>query len=211
MTVSGGIRLDWFFSENPEFHLGPSLLTPGRNYTVPKFSTTRYKDWTPKVAVAYDLFGDGRTALKANVGKYVLGQALVVGGLASQPGYNVQLTSSRSWVDNDNDWVPDCDLTQNTAQGPTAAGTANQVDTCGAAVGANQNFYSNQLIPNLAVMDDARYGWGKRPYSWEYSVSAQHELTRGSRSTAASSGGGLATSWSRTTRPRPSPTSASSR
>ena len=179
VTVSGGVRLDWFFSENPEFHLGPSLLTPNRNYTVPKFSTTRYKDFTPKVAVAYDLFGDGRTALKGNVGKYVLGQALVVGGLASQPGYNVQLTSSRSWVDNDRDFVPDCDLTRNTAQGPTAAGIDNQVDTCGLAVGPNQNFYSNSLIPNLAVMDDARYGWGKRPYSWEYSVSAQHELTQG--------------------------------
>ena len=179
LTVSGGLRIDWFFSENPEFHLGSSLLTPGRNYTVPKFSTTRYKDWTPKVAAAYDLFGNGRTALKANVGKYVLGQALVVGGLASQPGYNVQLTSSRSWVDNDHDWVPDCDLTRNTAQGPTAVGIDNQVDSCGAATGANANFYSNSLIPNLAVQDDARYGWGKRPYSWEYSVSAQHELTQG--------------------------------
>jgi hypothetical protein len=179
LTVSGGIRLDWFFSENPAFHLGPSLLTPNRNYDVPKFSTTRYKDWTPKMAVAYDVFGNGRTALKGNVGKYVLGQALVVGGLASQPGYNVQLTSSRSWVDNDHDWVPDCDLTRNTAQGPTAVGIDNQVDTCGVATGPNQNFYSNSLIPNLAVQDDARYGWGKRPYSWEYSVSAQHEITQG--------------------------------
>jgi hypothetical protein len=29
------------------------------------------------------------------------------------------------------------------------------------------------------VQDDARYGWGKRPYSWEFSVSAQHELSEG--------------------------------
>ena len=179
LTVSGGLRIDWFFSENPSFHLGPSMLTPNRNYDVPKFSTTRYKDWTPKFAAAYDLFGNGRTALKANVGKYVLGQALVVGGLASQAGYNVQLTSSRSWIDNDGDFVPDCDLTRNTNQGPTAAGVDNQVDTCGAAVGANANFYSNSLIPNLAVQDDARYGWGKRPYSWEYAVALQHELTQG--------------------------------
>src|SRR6185295_6934446 len=94
-------------------------------------------------------------------------------------GYNVQLTSSRSWIDNDGDFVPDCDLARNTNQGPTAAGADNQVDTCGAAVGANQNFYANTLIPNLAVQDDARYGWGKRPYSWEYAVSLQHELTQG--------------------------------
>jgi len=179
LTVSAGVRLDWFDSQNPKFHLDPSLLTPNRSYDIPEFSTTAYRDWTPKVGVAYDLFGDGKTAIKANIGKYVLGQALVVGGLASQPGYNVQLTSSRNWTDNNRNFIPDCDLTRNTNQGPTAAGADNQIDTCAAAVGGNANFYSNTLLPNLAVQDDARYGWGKRPYSWEFSVSAQREIGRG--------------------------------
>jgi hypothetical protein len=179
VTLSMGVRYDWFNSSNPEYHLGPSLLTPNRNYDVPAFDTTRYKDFTPKVAGVWDVFGDGRTAIKVNYGKYVLGQALVVGGLASQPGYNVQLTSSRSWTDNDRDFVPDCDLTRNTNQGPTQVGLDRQVDTCGVAVGANANFYSNTLIPNLAVQDDARYGWGKRPYSWEFSLSGQQEVGQG--------------------------------
>jgi hypothetical protein len=179
LTLSGGLRIDWFFSENPAFHLGPSLLTPNRNYDVPAFKTTRYKDWTPKTALSYDLFGDGKTALKVNYGKYVLGQALVIGGLASQPGYNVQLTSTRTWVDNNRNFIPDCDLTNELAQGPTLTGRENQIDTCNAPVGVNQNFYRNTLFPNLAVQDDARYGWGKRPYSWEFSVSGQHELDRG--------------------------------
>jgi hypothetical protein len=179
LTVSAGLRFDWFYSENPAFHVGGSLMTPGRSYDVPKFSTTRYKDWTTKYAAAYDLFGDGKTALKVNLGKYVLGQALVIGGLASQAGYNIQYTSQRSWVDNDRDFVPDCDLTRNTNQGPTQVGADNQVDTCLAAQGVNGNFYLNALNPNLAVQDDARYGWGKRPYSWEFAVSAQHELGHG--------------------------------
>jgi hypothetical protein len=179
LTLSLGLRIDWFFSENPAFHLGPSMLTPSRDIDVPKFSTTRYKDWTPKIAAAYDLFGDGKTALKINVGRYVLGQALVIGGLASQPGYNIQLTSSRSWLDNNQNFIPDCDLTNPAAQGPTQTGLNNQIDTCGAPAGANLNFYDNQLRPNLAVDPDARYGWGKRPYSWEYAVAAQHELSTG--------------------------------
>ncbi len=179
LTVSAGLRIDWFDSQNPAFHLYPSLTTPLRDYDVPAFDTTRYRDWTPKVGVAYDLFGDGKTAIKANVGKYVLGQALLVGGLASQPGYNVQLTSSRAWTDNNKNFIPDCDLTRNTNQGPTQAGADNQVDTCLAAVGANALMYSNALNPNLAVQDDARYGWGKRPYSWEFSVSAQREIGKG--------------------------------
>jgi hypothetical protein len=179
LTVSAGVRIDWFYSENPEFHVGPSILTPNRNYDVPKFATTRYKDWTPKIAAAYDLFGNGRTALKVNYGRYVLGQALVVGGLASQPGYNVQLTSSRTWVDNNRNFIPDCDLTRNTNQGPTQSGIDNQIDQCNAATGVNGNFYQNTLFPNLAVQDDARYGWGKRPYSRELAVAAQHELGQG--------------------------------
>ena len=179
LTLNLGLRMDWFDSQNPAFHLYPSLLTPLRNYDVPEFSTTAYRDWTPKIGVAYDLFGDGKTAIKANVGKYVLGQALLIGGLASQPGYNVQLTSSRTWVDNNKNFIPDCDLTNPATQGPTQTGANQQIDTCNAAVGVNANFYANSLIPNLAVQDDARYGWGKRPYSWEFSVSAQHELGRG--------------------------------
>jgi len=179
LTLSTGVRLDWFNSENPAFHLGPSITTPNRNYDVPAFKTTRYKDITPKVAAAYDLFGDGKTAIKVNVGRYVLGQALVLGGLASQPGYNVQLTSSRTWTDNNKNFIPDCDLTNPNSQGPTQTGANRQIDTCLAPVGANALFYSNSLNPNLAVQDDARYGWGKRPYSWEFSVSAQREIGRG--------------------------------
>ena len=118
LTISAGLRIDWFYSEIPTVHFGPSMITPNRNYDVPGIKTTEYKDWTPKVAAAYDLFGNGRTALKVNYGKYVLGQAL--GGLTTQGAYNVQLTSSRNWVDNDRDFVPDCDLTRNTTQGPTA-------------------------------------------------------------------------------------------
>ena len=34
------------------------------------------------------------------------------------------------------------------------------------------------------MQDDARYGWGKRPYSWEFAVAAQHELNQGLSVTA---------------------------
>ena len=87
------------------------MLTPNRNYDVPKFSTTRYKDCTPKFAAAYDLFGDGQHGAQGQRRQATCsGRRCVVGGLASQAGYNVQLTSSRSWIDNDGDFVPDCDL-----------------------------------------------------------------------------------------------------
>ena len=60
----------------------------------------------------------------------------------------MQLTSSRTWIDNNNNFIPDCDLTRNTqTRVPTQTGADNQIDTCAAAVGANANFYNNTLQP----------------------------------------------------------------
>ena len=40
--------------------------------------------------------------------------------------------------------------------------------------------YTNAAGQHSCAGDDnARYGWGKRPYSWEFSVSAQRELSKG--------------------------------
>ena len=36
-----------------------------------------------------------------------------------------------------------------------------------------------RTTPQHAGDDDARYGWQKRPYSWEFSLSAQRELSKG--------------------------------
>src|SRR5206468_2374038 len=83
-----------------------------------------------------------------------------------------------TWVDNNGNFIPDCDLTSPNLQGPTQTGANQQVDTCGTV---NPLFYSGLSTVTTvdpatgktvgAGDDDARYGWGKRPYSWEFSVS----------------------------------------
>ena len=35
-----------------------------------------WKDVDPRVGVSYDLFGNGKTALKASVGRYVVGASM---------------------------------------------------------------------------------------------------------------------------------------
>ena len=131
VTVSAGLRFDCFNASQPAYHLYPSLITPNRNYDVPEYQTQRQKDITPKLAAAWDVFGDGKTALKVNLGKYVLGQALSAPQLSVTSNSNVVLTAQRSWVDNNGNFIPDCDLTNPVAQGPTLSGPGNQVDTCG--------------------------------------------------------------------------------
>jgi Carboxypeptidase regulatory-like domain len=180
LTLSLGLRLDWFNASLPSVHLGPSIITPNRNYDVPAFQSVRQKDWTPKVGAAWDVLGDGKTALKVNFAKYVLGQSLVASNpLIALSAFNVVTTATRTWNDNNGNFIPDCDLTNPAAQGPTAAGSLNQVDTCGVVAGAGALMYNNAPTPQQAGDDDARYGWQKRPYSWEFSLSAQRELSKG--------------------------------
>ena len=187
VTLSLGLRLDWFNTSLPSVHYSPSILTPTRNFDVPAFQSVRQKDWTPKMAASWDVFGDGKTAMKMNFSKYVLGQSLVASNpLINLSSNNVTTTATRPWTDNDGDFVPDCDLTNAGAQGPTGAGSLQQIDTCGTV---NPLFYQGLSTINVldpatgqfvgAGDDQARYGWQKRPYSWEFSLSAQREIGKG--------------------------------
>jgi len=188
LTLNLGVRLDWFNSSQPTYHLSPSLLTPLRNYDVPAYDTVRMKDWTPKMAMAWDVFGDGKTALKVNLSKYVLGLSLAASNplitlsnsnIVTTAGSNITGAPGRTWTDNNNNFIPDCDLTNPNLQGPTQTGANNQVDTCGAVTGAGALMYANTPTPQQAGDDNARYGWGKRAYSWEFSVAAQREIAKG--------------------------------
>jgi hypothetical protein len=161
LTLSYGTRYSYFASSSPEQTLGPTLLTPTRNTTYPKTPGLNWKDITPHVGAAYDLFGDGKTALKVSLNKYL--EAMAGEGLAAalSPVNTVVLTTTRSWTDANRNYVPECDLLNTTANGE-----------CGAM--ANPNFGKNVVT---ATFDpDITTGWGKRGFNWEFSAGVQHEL-----------------------------------
>ena len=68
-----------------------------------------YQDITPRLGVAYDLRGDGRTALKASLGKYVVpvGSAIAE---AVNPLENVRSFTNRLWFDFNQNLIPNCNL-----------------------------------------------------------------------------------------------------
>jgi hypothetical protein len=180
VTLNLGVRMDWFNASIPGYHLSPSIITPLRNYDVATYQSVRQKDLTPKMAAAWDVRGDGKTALKVNFAKYVLGQSLVASNpLVALTPYNIVLTGTRNWTDNNGNFIPDCDLTNPAAQGPTLSGAQQQIDSCAAPVGGSALLYANAPPPGLSSDDGSRFGWGLRPYSWEFSLSAQHELSKG--------------------------------
>ncbi len=162
LTINAGIRYDQFIGGYPEQTMGAALYMPTRNFTFPATTGNNLKDITPRAQVGYDLFGNGKTALKVSLGKYVL---------ATTPTGNpaaLVTSATRAWVDNNNNYRVDCDLVSQAAQSPATTGS---VDTCGAGLATWGTLSS---IP--AFNPDTRFGWGNRPWNAEFSTSIQHEI-----------------------------------
>ena len=161
LTLGLGIRLDYFKASYPDQVVGPGPLVPGRNLSFAAGPVLTWKDVTPKLSVAYDLFGTGKTAVKASLNKYVTGQGLQgLVDLNNPSGLGV-LNVTRSWNDVNKNFIPDCDSVSPLAN-----------DECGAM--SNSNFGNS--IPGTMVYPKLLNGWGVRGYNWEFSAGVQHEL-----------------------------------
>jgi hypothetical protein len=175
LTVQGALRYDHVTAWAPGDKQG-SEQTSRFNPQPIRFEDTTsisgYNDINPRFGLAYDVFGTGKTAVKVNVGRYLA--AATTDGIysANNPAIKLVTNTSRSWADNDRDFVVDCDLLSTGAQSPTTTGS---VDTCGGLTGANLNF--GLLNPSLVQIDpEITQGWGVRPYNWQFGASVQHEI-----------------------------------
>jgi hypothetical protein len=163
MTLNLALRYDYFATSFPEQHVGPGPLVPTRNLTFPAQDNLAWHDLTYRTGLAYDLRGDGKTAIKVTFNKYLLGQTLNTLGSNPNPVNALVNSATRSWTDNGN-FVPDCELTNPAANGecgPTSPGTF------GSTRPAEQ--YDRELLR----------GFGHRTVNWEFSAGVQHELRRG--------------------------------
>jgi hypothetical protein len=166
LTLSGGVRVDFLNESTEPFTAMPHRWLPNRNqaYGAVK-NVPNWKDINPRVSVAYDLLGTGKTALKGSFSRGVE-QDSIRYAAANNPASTLSTQTNRSWDDRNglginNDFVPQCNLTIGTANGE-----------CGPWL--TQNFGSNNVatIYDPAVMT----GWGNRPYNWEFSAGLQQEI-----------------------------------
>jgi hypothetical protein len=165
LTVSGGLRYDHFRSYFPEVTLGPGPLVPTRNFVLPGGEGVSWNDLSPRLGAAYDLFGTGKTALKASMNKYLSFHPLSNSGgpftTAMAPASRVISSTDRSWNDANRDFVANCDLLNPAANGE-----------CGPM--SNSDFGSPR--PGVNYDPDVTTGWGKRDYNWQFSAGLQQEL-----------------------------------
>jgi hypothetical protein len=159
LTVTGGVRFDYFNTGIPAQSAPASQWVGARSFAALP-DVPNWKDISPRVGVAYDLFGNGKTALKASISRYVTGQVY-----AFASNINPLVTSrnnmTRTWLDFNGDNIP---------QGDPLNPLPN-----GEFVGAVDPNFGKSVITTR--YDPAvSQGWGARPYNWEYSASVQHEL-----------------------------------
>jgi hypothetical protein len=172
LTLQGALRYDHPWSWFPEQVIPASRFFPGATFDEAD-GVTGYNDLTPRVGAAYDVFGNGKTALKVNLGKYLQGASVSNLAYGSNPVLRTPAGTgtfggifapavNRTWGDADGDFTPDCVL-----ENPLANGECGPVN--------NQTFTSTQLT-GATYDPDLLSGWGKRPSDWSFGVSVQQEI-----------------------------------
>ncbi|HEY1309086.1 MAG TPA: carboxypeptidase regulatory-like domain-containing protein [Vicinamibacterales bacterium] len=161
MTLSGGLRFDFLNESTEPFTLGPHRWLPNRNvhYDAVK-NVPNWKDINPRVSAAYDVFGTGRTAIKASASRSVLQNSISLAA-ANNPAATVRTQTQRVWTDSNGDFVPQCDLTNGAANGECLAWTFADFGSA---------------VPGTRYDPAIMQGWGVRPYNWEFSAGVQQEV-----------------------------------
>ena len=173
LTVQGALRWDRASSFAPVEGNGTfgksSFLNPTPITIAETEGVNAYNDLTPRVGVAYDVFGTGKTAIKLNWGKYLAYAANDSPYTSTNPGATiVRSVANRGWnasvaAGGNGDLVVNCNLLNPDQNGECAAVTGNSRNfgTAGSAT---------QVDP--AVLS----GWGVRPGDTQTTIGIQQEL-----------------------------------
>jgi hypothetical protein len=170
LTLNLGVRADFLNAQVDAQTLPAGRFTAARAFG-PIRNVPNWRDLVPRLGAAYDLSGNGRTAIKATLSRYVLGESYLI-ARAVNPLESTVGSAARTWNDSFHpvgdprrgNFEPDCDLKNVAANGE-----------CGAA---NPNTFGQTVVRTQYDQALTR-GFGVRPYNWAASLGIEHELLPG--------------------------------
>jgi hypothetical protein len=151
LTINAGIRWD-YLNNKVEAQDAPGGTWIGPRHYDALTDVPNFKDLSPRLGIAYDLLGNGKTALKATLSRYV--QTSTVGTARNLNPINTSVNSAtRPWSDENRDGIP-------------------QVSELGPLT--NTNF--GKVSVATTYDPETIQGFGKRRYNWEMSATVSQEV-----------------------------------
>ena len=190
-TINAGLRFDYFKGFYPD-QVTQAMTWAPVPQMVPGRTVAGWKDLQPRVGFAWDVRGDGQTAVKASASRYGDLNSIVLARDGNPTDAN--RTTSRLWLDGANSHLalgplrlPSCIPS---AADPTAS---NCIAGDGIVQGDALNPFPNgeimQPLANLgfahftesavAFDEDWAFGWNKKAANWEVTASVQQQLADG--------------------------------
>jgi hypothetical protein len=168
LTLNYGVRFDFLNARVDAQEIAAGPFTAARRFDAVE-NVPNWKDIDPRFGIAYDVFGNGKTAIKAHVGRYVVGESYNI-ARAVNPMQSSVNQVTRTWSSPSGTFNPfiDCDLTNPAANsrfpGEVACGPIN-------------NPLFGQVATRTTNYDpDIVTGWHVRPNNWELQASIQREV-----------------------------------
>ena len=163
LTLQGGLRFEHLGDYFPEQRMGPNRFLPNAVVFPAQDGPLSQKDLMPRFGASYDVFGNGKTAVKFFMGRYVTTFNTVDEWVNYSPaglGHFVTVGPERGWTDANNDLVVNCNLLNPAANGECGPG--------------NPSFLKS--VPPLTTDPALTSGWNSREYSWDLTAGVTQQI-----------------------------------
>jgi len=107
VTINAGVRFDYLNDVVPAQTLGPGPQVPNRNLSFDEVTgVPAWRNVTPRLGAAWDVFGTGKTAVKVAIGKYLEAPNPPNFSRIANPAGGLVQSATRTWSDANGDFVP---------------------------------------------------------------------------------------------------------